>query len=211
PADGGVDGGGAGDGGAQVDLATPLIARDDFQRADQSLWGRASDGQLWSGDASSRSAFRISAMAGVIADSSPSGNSYSGFLGPATTSANVLVVASMNGPPTFGAIARAQDRNDFYDAEIDGSALGLWVVKNGSWSSLGKSSVPFGIVPDTSYSIRLWASGSNLSARIWPTSAPEPSTWTVTATDATFADGMAGVYAVAGPFAASFTRFQCTP
>ena len=211
PGDGSIDGGGGLDGGALVDLATALIAEDDFGRADQSLWGRASEGHLWSGDANSRSAFRISSMAGVIADSSPSGNSYYGLLGPATASANVLVVGSMNGPPTFGAIARAHDRNDLYDAEIDGNELGLWVVKNGARSSLAKSSVTFAIVPDTSYSIRLTAEGSNLSARIWPTNAAEPSTWTVTATDATFADGMAGVYAVAGPFAASFTRFQCTP
>jgi hypothetical protein len=211
--DGGAAGdlGAPGDGGAPADLAAPVIARDDFGRADQSLWGRASDGHLWSGDANSRGAFRISAMSGVIADSSPSGNDYYGFLGPATTSANVLVVASMNGPPTFGAIVRAQDRNDFYDAEVDGNALGLWVVKNGNWSSLAKSSVAFAIVPDTSYSIRLVVAGSDLSARIWPTSAAEPSTWTVTATDATFTDGMAGVYAVAGPFAATFSRFQCTP
>ena len=192
-------------------LATPFIARDDFERADQSLWGRASDGQLWSGDANSRSAFRISSTNGVIADSSPGGNSYEGLLGPATTSANVLVVASMDGPPTFGAIARAQDHNDFYDAEIDGNAIGLWVVKNGNRSSLAKSSVAFAIGPDSSYSIRLVASGSTLEARIWPTSAAEPSTWTVTTTDATFADGLAGVYAVAGPFAARFTKFQCTP
>jgi hypothetical protein len=210
-ADGSVDGGGPMDGGALVDLATPLIARDDFQRVDQSLWGRASDGQLWSGEANSRSAFSISSMAGVITDSSPAGNAYYGFLGPATASANVLVIASMNGPPTFGAIARAQDGNDFYDAEIDGNGLALWVVKNGNRSSLAKANVTFAIVPDTSYSIRLVALGNNLSARIWPTSANEPSTWTVTATDVTFADGMAGVYAVAGPFAASFTRFQCTP
>ena len=211
PGDGAGDGGAAVDGGAPVDLATPVVARDDFGRADQSLWGRASDGQLWSGDANSRSAFRISSMTGVIADSSPGGNAYAGFLGATTTSANVLVVASMDGPPTFGAIARAHDHNDFYDAEVDGNALGLWVVKNGNRASLGKASVAFAIVPDSSYSIRLVASGSNLSARIWPTGAAEPSAWTVTATDGTFADGMAGVYAVAGPFAATFTQFQCTP
>ena len=92
PGDSSVGGGGPMDGGALVDLATPLIARHDFPRADQSLWGRASDGHLWSGDANSRSAFRISSMAGGIADSSPGGNSYCGFLGPATTSANVMVV-----------------------------------------------------------------------------------------------------------------------
>ena len=44
----------------QPSLAPPgALAQDTFLRADQKLWGTASDGQTWSGDANRSNAFSI--------------------------------------------------------------------------------------------------------------------------------------------------------
>ena len=52
---------------AQLPASTPtwsvaaknILARDTFQRADQNLWGTASDGQTWGADAMSSQSFMI--------------------------------------------------------------------------------------------------------------------------------------------------------
>src|SRR5260221_7308808 len=66
------------------------LGTDTFQRANQSLWGTASDGQTWGGDANSQKAFSISGNAGLV--SNTGGTSYSAVLGP--TAANAEVYAT---------------------------------------------------------------------------------------------------------------------
>src|SRR6266446_3033254 len=73
--------------------ATPtpgtILGTDSFQRTNQSLWGSASDGQTWGGDANSLSVFSISGNAGLV--SNTAGSSYSAVLGPTPSGAHVYL------------------------------------------------------------------------------------------------------------------------
>ena len=63
------------------------VGTDSFQRANQALWGTASDGQVWGGDANTQAVFSIKGNAGVV--SNTAGTSYSAVLGPAVSNAEV--------------------------------------------------------------------------------------------------------------------------
>ncbi len=77
--------------------ATPTpgatLGQDTFQRANQSLWGTASDGNKWAGDANTSSAFSISGDIGKVASGS---GSYSAVLGATATNADVVFSSSIS-------------------------------------------------------------------------------------------------------------------
>src|SRR2546430_16692098 len=64
------------------------------QRANQSLWGTASDGQTWGGDANNRSVFSISGNTGLV--SNTGATSYSAVLGPTAANAEVYATGSLS-------------------------------------------------------------------------------------------------------------------
>src|SRR3989440_5392067 len=59
------------------------LATDTFQRANQSLWGTASDGQTWGGDANNHSVFSLSGKTAALPNSSATG--YRPLLEPTAT------------------------------------------------------------------------------------------------------------------------------
>jgi len=183
-----------------------MLGTDTFQRANQSFWGTASDGQTWGGDANSQRVFSISGNAGLV--SNTAGSSYSAVLGPTASDAEVYVTGSLSSftNSNFGAVLRWTDGNNWYKAYIDGSSLLLQKKVSGVTSIL--ASVPFAATAGTSYTIHFRVVGSTLTANIWAASCSEPSGWMVTASDTTFPSGSCGMRFLTQGGTATVTSFQ---
>ena len=63
------------------------LAQDTFQRANQTHWGTAANGQTWGGDANSQSAFAIASNTGQVTNG---GTIYNAVLGSTAANAEVL-------------------------------------------------------------------------------------------------------------------------
>jgi hypothetical protein len=211
-------------GGSTPDLAPPpdmapvvpvVLARDTFQRPDQSLWGTASDGQLWGSGANTSFAFSISGDTGTIA---PTQTGFqTAVLGPTVADADLVVTGSVSSFVTTGsnnelaAVLRWVSDNRFYKAGIDGNNFRLF-VRTSANSSSTLVTMPYAANAGTPYSIRFRAVGSSLMAKAWPAGAPEPTAWMLTATDASIASGQCGLRMVFNNTAttATFTSFLAT-
>ena len=83
------------------------IAQDDFQRANQSLWGKASDGiNTWGADANNLTNFSIvNSTTGQVTGSGSGSTSYNAVLGASATDAEVVTTGSLSsfGTNTLGA------------------------------------------------------------------------------------------------------------
>ena len=181
------------------------LGTDTFQRANQSLWGTASDGQTWGGDANSQSAFSISGNAGLV--SHTGGTSYSAVLGPTASNAEVDATGSLSSfsNSNFGDVLRWTDGNNWYKAYIDGASLIIQKKVAGTTTIL--ASVPFTAAAGTAYTIHFRAVGSTLTANVWAASGAEPSGWMVTASDSTFTSGYCGMRFLTQNGTATVTSF----
>jgi len=192
-----------------VNTATPgtELGRDTFQRANQSLWGTASDGQTWGSDANSRSVFSISGSTGLVSNTGGT-TYYSAVLGPTAANAEVYATASMSSfsNSNFGEVLRWTDGNNWYKAFIDGSSLLIQKKVNGATTIL--ASVPFSVTAGTSYTIHFRMVGSTLTANVWAASGSEPGGWMVTASDSTFTLGYCGMQFLTQSGTATVTSFQ---
>jgi len=176
----------------QPSLAPPgTLAQDTFLRADQKLWGTASDGQTWSGDANQINAFTIFGATGQIAGN----GTFNALLGPPNANIQVVVSGSTNsfahGHSNFGAVLRWTNDENWYKAYIDGSSLIVIKRVNGEISRLGAS--PFVAQGGISYTLRFGVVGSELFAKVWRTSATEPADWMLSLTDASLPSGQGGI------------------
>ncbi len=192
---------------AQWAVPTPgtVLGTDSFQRANQSLWGSASDGQTWGGDANNRSVFSISGNAGLV--SNAGGTTYSAVLGPTASDAEVYATGSLSSfsNSNFGAVLRWTDRNNWYKAYIDGANLIIQKKVSGITTIL--ASVPFAASAGTSYTIHFRGVGSTLTANVWAASGSEPSGWMVRASDTTFTSGFCGLRVLTQGGTATITSF----
>lgn len=162
-----------------------IIATDTFQRANQSLWGTASDGQSWGAAVNSSNQFSITNDTGQ--EYNAEGNTFLGTLGPQVTDAEVLLTVRSTSfaNNTTGAIIRESDSNNYYFTTIDGENLLLKKKVNGTLSNLslisGTTSFPASI--NTRYTIRFQVNGNTLSVKAWPANSVEPGSWSAVATD----------------------------
>jgi streptogramin lyase len=186
---------------------TPL-GTDTFQRANQALWGTASDGQTWGGDANANSSFSITNDAGVVSNTGTT--SYSAVLGPAVTDAEVYVTGSISSfsSSNFGDVLRWTDANDWYKAYIDGK--NLVVQKKVAGTATILATVPFAGTAGTQYTIHFRVVGSTLTANVWAASGTEPAGWMITATDGSLASGFCGMRILTGSGSATITNFQAS-
>ncbi len=167
-----------------------ILGQDTFQRANQALWGKASDGQTWGGDANTQNAFSIVNNTGQVTNGS---SAYSAVLGPVATDSEVVLTGSASSfnNSNFGAILRWTDNNNWYKGYIDGNNLVIQAKVSGAYKTL--SVTPFAATAGTSYSLRFSAIGTTLAAKVWATGTAEPSTWTATTTDSGLTSGRPGV------------------
>ena len=182
------------------------LGTDSFHRANQSLWGKASDGQTWGGDANVSGVFSVSGGAGVV--SNTGGTSYSAVLGPSATDSEVYATGSLSSfaSSNFGDVLRWTDGNDWYKAYIDGQ--NLVIQKKVAGTATVVAQVPFAATAGVAYTIHFRAVGSTLTANVWPASGPEPSGWMATATDSSLASGFAGLRFLTQGGTATITAFQ---
>lgn len=185
--------------------ASGTLATDTFQRANQSLWGTASDGQTWGGDANAQSFFSIVNNTGHIG--STGSNSYSAVLGASATSSEVYLTGSLTSfaSSNFGPVLRWSDGNNWYKAYIDGGHLVIQKKVSGTTTTL--ASVAFTASAGTLYTLHFRAVGTTLSASAWPASGSEPAAWMATASDSAFSSGLCGLRVLTQTNAATITSF----
>ncbi len=182
-----------------------VVAKDTFKRSNQSLWGKASDGQTWGGDANTLSVFSISGNTGQVSNGK---TSYSAVLGPVTTNAQVQFSGSISAfnSTNLGAVLRWTSGSNWYKAYIDGSNLVIQKNVNGTTTVLG--STPYAATGGTSYNLLFRVVGTTLYAKVWQTGQTAPKTWMITVTDTTFASGYCGLrMLVQNGAVAKFTSF----
>ena len=183
-----------------------VLATDTFQRANQSLWGNASDGQAWGGEASCKPAFSISGNAGLVAKTG--GSNYSAVLGPAASDEEVYATGSLSvfANTNFGDVLRWANGSNWYKAYIEGKNLVL--QKNVAGTTTKLASVPFAASAGTAYTIHFRVVGSTLTANVWPASGSEPAGWMITASDSSLTTGYCGMRFLTQTGTATITAFQ---
>ena len=182
-------------------LQATILAQDTFQRADQALWGAASDGQSWEGDANKLTVFSIAGSNhtwGQIANNR--GNQgqgeqiYNALLGPASENVNLVVSGSVNLfrlNANFGVVLRWKDVNNWYKALIDGTDLVVLKRVNGVTTRLG--ALRFTALSGKTYTLHFRAIGATLFASAWQIDQPEPAHWMVVVSDMSLVSGQGGV------------------
>jgi len=187
--------------------ATPgtTLGTDTFQRANQSHWGTASDGQTWGGDANIQSIFSISGNTGHVTNTGAT--SYSAVLGASSSNAEVLATGSLSSfsSSNFGDVLRWTDGNNWYKGYIDGS--NLIIQKKVSGTSTTLISMPFSATAGTSYTIHFRVVGSTLTANAWASSGSEPAGWMATASDSSLTSGFSGMRFLTQAGTATVTSF----
>ncbi len=185
-------------------LQATILAQDTFQRADQALWGAASDGQSWEGDANKLTAFSIAVSNhtwGQIANNR--GNQgqgeqiYNALLGPASENVNLVVSGSVNLfrlNANFGVVLRWKDVNNWYKALIDGTDLIVLKRVNGVTTRLG--ALRFTALSGKTYTLHFRAIGATLFASAWQSDQPEPAHWMIVVSDMSLFSGQGGVRVV---------------
>ena len=184
------------------------LALDTFQRANQSLWGTASDGHTWAGEANNSTLFSINNNTGQVSGGTGAHNA---VLGPATSNAEVLFTGSVTtfSGANIGAVLRWADTNNWYKAYLDGAHLVLQKKVNGTATTI--SSVPFAATAGTTYSLRFQAIGTTLNVKAWPSSSTEPTAWTITAADSSLTTGNCGLrMQLATGVTVTYTSFLAT-
>ena len=181
---------------AQILQAT-ILAQDTFQRANQALWGAASDGQSWEGDANKLAAFSIHTW-GQIANNQGQGEQiYNALLGPASENVNLVARGSVNlfsANVNFGVVLRWQDVNNWYKALIDGNDLVVLKRVNGVTTRLG--ALRFPALSGKAYTLHFRAIGATLFASAWQSDQPEPAHWMIVVSDMSLVSGQGGVRVV---------------
>ena len=185
-------------------LKATILAQDTFQRADQALWGAASDGQSWEGDANKLTVFSIAGSNhtwGQIANNR--GNQgqgeqiYNALLGPASENVNLVVSGSVNLfrlNANFGVVLRWKDVNNWYKALIDGSDLVVLKRLNGVTTQLG--ALRFTALSGKTYTLHFRAIGATLFASAWQSDQSEPAHWMIVVSDMSLVSGQGGVRVV---------------
>jgi hypothetical protein len=177
-------------------MPTTVLAQDTFHRADQTLWGTASDGRTWGGDANNNNlqVFSITGATGVI---SKGQGTFNALLGPLSGNVEVLLAGSVNrfaAGANLGAVLRWTDDNNWYKALIDGTHLSILRRVNGVSTIIGTK--PFKAQGNVQYMLRFRAIGATIFTKAWRSDQPEPANWMVTVTDTTLTSGQVGVRVV---------------
>lgn len=195
---------------------TTLVA-DTFTRADNSVWGTASDGNTWA-HPSGNATLAIASNEGTVTQAAVSPSNVNIMvLGSATTAdMEVLVRCSLGGASgcTMGLILRYLDVNNYVRLNFNTGAFSMQAFKNGSATTVGSD---FTHVSDTSsfWWIRAQVIGTTTKARNWKDGNTEGSTWMITGNfnsgTGPIAAGKAGIYAnTANTTPLKYDNFQAT-
>ena len=178
--------------------ATPvtILASDTFQRPDQALWGTATDGHAWQGDANTATVFSLAGGMGKVVGAQ---GTFNAILGQIVSNTDVVVSATATrfdaGKVNIGAVVRWNDTKNWYKALIDGTHFSLIKHIHGVGTTLVSTAFP--AQENVSYTIRVRALGATFLAKVWPSATPEPPRWTISTSDTSLASGQGGIRIVA--------------
>lgn len=181
------------------------LAQDTFGRPNQVLWGTASDGRTWGGNANTACAFSIVNKLGEI---SRGNGTYNAILGSTATDAEVLFSGSLSSFTNgyLGALVRWSNANSWYKATLSGTSLIIQKKVRGTTTTL--KSVHFAPRAGTSYTVRLRVLGATLYAKVWQAGTTEPANWMITIKDTALPSGSCGLSTkVATGVTAEYTSF----
>ena len=174
-----------------------LLEQDTFHRQNQLLWGIASDGNPWEGDASTSNDFSIFNRTGQIHRTANGHSLYTAKLGTAHADIEVKVTAMLDSFTNshIAAMVRYRDDNHYYKVILDGNSLHfLKRIDPQHGPTIGQS-LAYSAQPQTLYTIRFRVSGTTLQAKAWQANAAEPANWMITANDndPTYQNGNGGL------------------
>ncbi len=176
-------------------LPAGCLAIDTFVRPDQSGWGVASDGHVWSGGGPGLS---ISWSQGLVQNQAS--DQFPILRGVVAQDVDVLVRFSVGSRFDMAGIqARWADAGNHLlgRCDLQGNAE-LMAKVAGTYISLARDAVP--VVPDAGYWMRLVAVGQQVCLRIWADGSNEPALPDLSATTPTAAaPGGIGLYGFASP------------
>jgi hypothetical protein len=168
-----------------------VLSTDTFQRQNQNLWGTASDGRQWEGDANTQPYFSISGLTGRIAGGQGALNA---VIGLPTDDVDITVSGIVNqfgDSVNLGAILRWTDTNNWYKALIDGDHLKILKSINGQTTTIAQINMQTSA--GVAQTLRFRSLGSMLFAKAWSSGTPEPQKWMLIADDQTFTTGRFGI------------------
>jgi hypothetical protein len=167
-----------------------MLAQDTFSRPDQSLWGKASDGQTWAADANNAQAFSIANHTGQVSNGA---GIYDAVLGPSATNVEIDFSASLNHfvSANIGALVHWTDGNNLYKVFIDGTNFTIAKKVAGIITVLQQ--VPFSAKDGQSYTFRVRMVGSNIQANVWQTGQNAPANWMLSVSDNALPSGSGGI------------------
>jgi hypothetical protein len=169
-----------------------VLANDTFQRQDQALWGTASDGRQWGGDANTQQFFSIKGQQGQIAGGQ--GTLDAIIIGPPIDNVDVTVRGSINQFDTIvnlGIVVRWTDPNNWYKAFIDGNHLSILKDVNGTKSTVKQMDLTTSA--GVTQTLRFRSVGTMLLVNAWPGNMPEPQNWMLIANDSSLPTGQFGI------------------
>ncbi len=172
--------------GSPIVPMNEIVAQDNFHRADQTLWGTASDGQQWHEEANSQPSFSIKDKRGQLVANST--GTFNALLGPQRNNEDIVFTGSVNHfgqNVNIGAVVRWTDEGDWYKALIDGNTLQIVKHVHGVGTTIHE--LPFTAQDDVSYSLHFRIVGTTLYANVWQSDGQEPKGWMLTVNDTTFA------------------------
>ncbi len=179
---------------ASVNVSSGLLVQDTFVRANQTGWGTASNGMVWS---PSSSAMSIAGNEGVISNTA---SSLFPTLGTGTTAdGNGLVRFSVaSTADTAGIALRMQSNGNVYLGRYDGLGHLQFEYKIGTtWTHV--SQVNFTPAVNTFYWMRFQVQGTNVSQKVWAYGTTEPAGWAWQGSVSGInSAGLMGLYAYAG-------------
>jgi hypothetical protein len=178
------------------DQQANILASDTFQRKDQALWGTASDGNQWDGDANSKPSFSINGSTGKITANEQ--GTFDAVIGTASKDVDVTIsgiVDHFGNKVNLGAVLRWTDTNNWYKAFIDGDHLGIFKTVKGQTTTIARIDVKSS--EGIAQTLRFRALGTTLFAKVWQSDTNEPPNWMVVADDQTFTTGQFGIRVLA--------------
>ena len=213
---------------ARVKLTSNDIG-DTFSRTAASSWGASDTGESWSIAGGSTSDFSVGSGVATHSIGSVNVSRRSRFLNSSLDTDVTFRVSTSalaaGASITAGLMARYVDSSNFYLFRLRFTTTQtlqacIQASVAGTLSTLGTEIAVTGLthVANTLYRVRARTSGSTLQMKVWEDGAAEPSSWTLTQTDTTFAAaGATGLRSIALtgntntlPFAVNYDDFSLT-
>lgn len=169
------------------------IAQDTFVRSDQSGFGTASDGKVWTRDAGVGTSNIVSNQGRI----GPGGNDSQFVLGSGTAGTiNILCRVKSGDSGNVAAVlfrysSTGGTNANGYRAGIFGGSLVLDKYTAGARSNIGSTSISY--VVGEEWWVRAIANGSSITVRAWKDGTAEPGSPQLIVTDSTHTTGLYGV------------------